>query len=133
MVNKLTYCYLLIVFASCINDKGETIKPIASCIGDTLTTVSFSKHVQPIFDAHCNEAGCHSGASPAGKLNLEASVAYAQLLQKSKGYVDTLNPNYSVLYADMNSTSNPMPPSGRLDACKINLVYKWVQQKAKNN
>ena len=99
----------------------------------TPTTVSFSQDVVPIFNKNCNTSGCHSGTSPSGNLNLEASVAYAQLTRKGKGYIDTLTPQYSVLYASMNATTNPMPPNGRLDNCTLALILKWVEQKAKNN
>ena len=97
------------------------------------TTVSFSQDIVPIFNKNCNTSGCHSGTSAAGNLNLESSVAYAQLSKKGKGYIDTLTPQYSVLYASMNATTNPMPPNGKLDNCTIGLVLKWIEQKAKNN
>ncbi|MBL7815408.1 MAG: hypothetical protein JNL70_10365 [Saprospiraceae bacterium] len=99
----------------------------------TPTIVSFSQDIVPIFNKNCNTSGCHSGSSPAGKLNLEASMAYTQLTKKGSGYIDTLTPQYSVLYASMNATTNPMPPNGRLDNCTIELVLKWIEQKAKNN
>jgi hypothetical protein len=97
------------------------------------TTVSFSQDIVPIFNKNCNTSGCHSGTSAAGNLNLEASVAYAQLTKRGKGYIDTLTPQYSILYASMNATTNPMPPNGKLDNCTLELVLKWIEQKAKNN
>lgn len=121
-------------FISCDDDKAlPTPKVVVACPSDTMTVVSFSKNVLPVLNANCNTTGCHSGSNPAGNLNLSSSVAYSQLMQKGLGYVDTTNPNYSVLYSQLNSTSTPMPPTGKLDACTINLVYKWIQQKAKNN
>jgi hypothetical protein len=119
---------LFLFFYSCTYEKAE---PVSECA--SLGNVSFSKHIQPIFDAHCNTGGCHSGTTPKGNLNLEASVSYAQLWRTKSGYIDTLNPALSVLYASMNSTSNPMPPSGKLDKCAVNLVLTWIKQKAKNN
>lgn len=111
--------------------KREKVEPHTDC--KTPDVVSFKADIQPIFDTHCNTAGCHGGNSPAGNLNLEASQSYTQLWRKKSGYIDTLNPTYSVLYASMNSTSNPMPPTGKLDACTLELVLKWIEQKAKNN
>lgn len=99
----------------------------------TPTTVSFNQDIVPIFNKNCNTSGCHSGTSAAGNLNLEASVAYAQLSKRGKGYIDTLTPQYSILYASMNATTNPMPPNGKLDNCTLALVLKWIEQKAKNN
>ncbi len=119
---------LLLFFYACMY---EQVEPKNTC--DIPEVVSFKKDIQPIFDVHCNTAGCHSGTNPEGNLNLEASQSYAQLWKSKSGYIDTLNPKYSVLYASMNSTSSPMPPTGKLDNCTLNLVLKWIEQKAKNN
>lgn len=94
-------------------------------------TVSFSKDIVPIFNQYC--VSCHSGTSPSANLNLEQSAAYAQLTKAGKGYIDTLTPAYSVLYASINSSANPMPPTGKLDKCQLDIVLKWITQKAKNN
>ena len=120
--------FILLLLGSCAYVKVE---PRTLC--EPPSTVSFGRDIQPVFDVHCNTAGCHSGTNPKGNLNLEAAVAYSQLWKKKSGYIDTLNPIYSVLYASMNSTSNPMPPDGKLDKCTLDLVLKWIQQKAKNN
>ena len=96
-------------------------------------TVSFGRNIQPIFNAYCNGSGCHNSSSHSGSLNLEAPVAYSQLLAHGTGYIDTLNPEFSLLYSKLTSASGIMPPSGRLDDCKINLVLEWIKQKAKNN
>lgn len=126
------YVFIILVFllflGACTYEKVE---PFTDC--KTPAVVSFKQDIQPIFDMHCNNAGCHSGNNPAGNLNLEASQSYTQLWRKKSGYIDTLNPTYSVLYASMNATSNPMPPSGKLDACTLATVLKWIEQKAKNN
>jgi hypothetical protein len=99
----------------------------------TPDTVSFSRDIIPLFNQHCNTAGCHSGSNPKGNLNLEPTLAYSQLMKNGSGYIDTINPLFSVLHASMNSVSNPMPPIGRLDKNKLDLVLKWIEQKAKNN
>lgn len=109
----------------------EKVEPDTAC--STPAVVSFSKDIQPVFDTHCNMAGCHSGTNPKGNLNLEATVAYSQLWRTKSGYIDTLHPKFSVLYASMNATSNPMPPSGKLDECTLSLILQWIEQKAKNN
>ncbi len=123
-VLSIGYCVLV-----CISCKHESLQPTCT----TPDAVSFREDILPIFNRHCNTSGCHVGNSPAGNLNLSASVAYAQLQKKGSGYIDTITPNFSVLYASMNTISNPMPTSGRLDDCTVNLVLKWIQQKAKNN
>lgn len=130
MKNKLiivSICYLFLAQA-CTKDKKE--ETVACTLPDS---ISFKQQVQPLFNQYCNTAGCHSGTTPTGNLNLTDSVAYDQLTRKGKGYIDTLNPSYSLLYAQMVSTTNPMPPTGKLDECKTNLILKWITQKAKRN
>lgn len=92
--------------------------------------VSFSNHIQPLFNAHCNSSSCHSGGSPAGNLNLTAAVAYSQLFAKNE--VDTINVNASVLYIEVNSGTMPKN-AGKLSNYNIGLIQKWIQQGAKNN
>jgi hypothetical protein len=117
-----------IAFFSCTKDVG---KIMTTC--SLPETVSFNKDVAPIFKSNCALAGCHVGANPTGNLNLEEANVYNNLMKKGSGYIDTINPNYSLLYSQMISTSNPMPPSGNLDACKTSLILKWIGQKARNN
>lgn len=99
----------------------------------TPAEVSFRSDILPVFSQHCTTLECHAGKSPAGNLNLESSVAYQQLSRKGKGYLDTINPKSSVLYASMNSISNPMPPGGRLDVCTLELIREWITQRARDN
>lgn len=113
---------------SCKHDTGR-IKPICT----TPETISFSNNIIPLFTQNCSTSGCHTGSNAAAHLNLDAAVAYTSLIKSGSGYIDTLSPNASLLYAQMVSASNPMPKAGRLDDCKTNMILKWIQQKAKNN
>ncbi len=128
----LSYC------SSCRYDKYEVpvpeeIKDETLCSSPMPDSVSFSKNIIPILKSNCSTTNCHSGNFPEGNLNLESGVAYARLSKKGSGYIDTINPKNSVLYSSLVSQSNPMPPTGRLDDCSVKLIYKWMQQKAKNN
>lgn len=114
----------------CTYRNKEDIRP-QECT--EIDTVSFSKHIQPILTNNCSLAGCHRGQNPEGNFNLEASVAYGQLTKPGSGYVDTINPRISVVYSSLVSKSEPMPPTGRLDQCSIDLIEKWMKQGAKNN
>lgn len=96
-------------------------------------SAKFSKHILPIFQSTCGIPGCHYGSNPSGKLNLELSVAYKQITNPNKGYIDTLEPVNSVLYNSLTSPGNIMPPSGKLSDCQIETILKWMAQKAKNN
>ncbi len=119
----------LFILNCCTYNKMKMIK--IDC--HTPDSAKFSAHVLPVLILNCANQNCHSGNSPSGKLNLEAAVAYKSLTDKKAGYIDTLNPKYSVLYSSMVSSSNPMPPSGKLDDCSLEIIEKWMQQKAKNN
>ena len=118
-----------IVLCGCKHDKVPEI--IHSC--NFPEKVSFNNDIIPVLKNSCSTSGCHTGLSPAGNLNLDDSVAYKKLMKHGSGYIDTINPNYSLLYSQMISSSTPMPPSGKLSDCKILLVLQWIQQKAKNN
>ena len=94
-------------------------------------TVSFSRHIIPIFNQYCNNSGCHSGYQPQGNLNLSPAIAYQQL--RTKSMLDTLHPGNSLLYSQMISTTKPMPPSGKLDTFYLKEVFKWIEQGGKDN
>jgi hypothetical protein len=94
-------------------------------------TISFRNHIIPIFNQYCNNPGCHSGSQPQGSLDLSPALAYTQLFSKSM--IDTLQPDHSLLYAQMNSSDKPMPPSGKLDTFYLEEVLRWIEQGAKDN
>lgn len=125
MNNKLIFIILLL-FTACKYDKVQPACSIPE-------SVSFSRDLEPIFTGNCALANCHSGSHPQYNLNLSTPDAYASLTQPGKGYVDTINPKFSILYTMLTSSSTPMPPTGKLDDCKINTILKWIEQKAKNN
>jgi hypothetical protein len=94
-------------------------------------TVSFSRDIAPLFDENCSTSGCHSHVGPAASLDLSDGYAYAQLWKHKE--IDTVNATASVLYIQVNSISNPMPPTGRLPDRSVALILKWIEQKAKKN
>ena len=120
---------LLLVLGTSFSCKKKKTSTTSDC--QVVENVSFQKDIVPIFEAHC--VSCHSTKNASGNLNLEASVAYKSLSDPKSGYLDTINPTYSLIYASMISISNPMPPNGKLDKCTTDLILKWIQQKAKNN
>jgi hypothetical protein len=119
------FVVLSIIYFSCTYAE---IDP--TCTKTLPDTISFSKNIIPILNTNCNMNNCHSSPSPAGFLDLSPSVAYSKLLKKGSGYVDTLNPQKSILYIQITST---MPPTGKMDPCDIALILKWMEQNAKNN
>jgi len=96
---------------------------------DLNATMSFSKHIQPVFNESCAKSSCHVefGQAP----NLTQGVAYDQLLEL--GYVDPANPEGSLLYQRVSATVRPMPPTQKLSSVQINSIYSWIKQGALNN
>ena len=87
--------------------------------------VSFSVNVIPIFIAKCNAAGCHSnGGQPP---NLTTPNAYTSLT--FYGYVDTVDPEASILYEKI-STGTMKENASEQDRA---IILKWIQQGAENN
>ena len=119
----ITGAYILMLTPSC--DYGY-VEPVIIDIPDT---VSFSNDIIPIFNNNCNESGCHStgGIAP----DLTPQNAYFELWLY--GMVDTANAESSTLYIRMASTSNPMPPTGKLTDDKVQLVLAWIEQGALDN
>jgi hypothetical protein len=138
-IKTLVYSFPFFLFAVCINYTNCTYKnehqinPLQDCSGLMPDTVSFSKNIIPLITTNCAIPTCHSGSKPAGSLDLDGSVAYSQLGKSGSGYIDTLNPTYSVLYSSLVSSSTPMPPNGSLSTCNLQLIQKWMKQGGKNN
>ncbi|HXD92837.1 MAG TPA: hypothetical protein VNX01_06455 [Bacteroidia bacterium] len=119
---------ILIVTSACFFSCKKKTSP--STTPSLPATVSFSNDIMPVFNAHCNTSGCHSGGSPAASLNLSQSVAYSQLFAKHE--IDTTNASNSNLHIEVASGQMPQT-GGKLSDYNISLIQKWIQQKAKNN
>ena len=130
--NPILYGLTFVCMGGCTHSP-ESAMPATICIADTARNISFSKDVIPIFHDNCLGAGCHAGTAPAGHLSLDTAVAYQQLYQPGKGYIDTATPKNSLLYSQLLSSADPMPPGGELSKCDIEIIYKWMEQGAMNN
>jgi len=125
---QLFVATIIVVGACFFSCKKKTTTPTS--IQSLPDVVSFSQHIAPIFNASCISSGCHSGILPAASLNLSSNVAYSQLFSKHE--IDTVNVNSSSLYRQV--ASGAMPQGGsKVSDYNINLIQKWIQQKAKNN
>lgn len=124
MKSNLFFLAVLCLMAAC--KSKESCEPEPS-------TVSFSNALQPLLSQNCAKAPCHGGAQPAGGLDLSEVNAYQQLTQSGSGYVKPGNANGSLLYIQMNSIANPMPPSGKLTDCQLELVKNWINQGGLDN
>ena len=127
MKKKLIYLVVILVtfgtgLSSCYYDE------VISFVG-LPTNVSLKNDVQPIFDRDCNMSGCHD-AGPAHSPSLVKEKAYNDLT--SGGYVNTADPENSVLYLSVNGGGMP---AGRepLSENDKKLILAWITEGAKNN
>lgn len=99
--------FTFLILESCtkaIIDEGDTM-PIEGI-------VKYNPDVQTIMFNHC--VTCHGGAAPNGGFTL---TSYEDV----RFYAESGN-----LVERMNSTANPMPPSGLLTPNDLQIIDKWV-------
>lgn len=96
------------------------------------SNVSYSQHIQPVFDAKCNTAGCHNDRDLAGGLSLTNYYnTTADYLIVAPGLPD----NSKLVWSIEGRGTNPMPPVGRWPLTKeqITGIRTWIKEGAKNN
>lgn len=125
LIVSLSFFYLL---TGCDKDVGPFYTGDALTDGDT---ISFSKDIQPIFDAYC--VSCHNQTH--AKLNLLSCCSYDQLLYTgfSAAYVDTINPTVSRIHRYLIGKPTIMPPTGAIPQPEIDKILHWIKNGAKNN
>lgn len=96
------------------------------------TNISFAEHIQPIFNARCNNSGCHNDGDRAGGLSLTSHAnATESFLIVAPGSPD----NSVLVWAIEGRTTEPMPPVGYrpLTSNQIQGIRNWIKEGAKNN
>lgn len=82
---------------------------------DTSADLSYADDIRPIFTANCTS--CH-GDPPTQQAPMPLTT-----LEEVMAAVNDRN-----LLSRINSTSNPMPPAGRLPQATRQLIADWVDQ-----
>jgi hypothetical protein len=113
-----TIGFVLICATSCTKEYIGEQKIVSDC--DTVS-VKYSVQIKTIMDAHCVN-GCHNATDLASGLDLST---YAVL----KAAINSGTP----IKERMNDTQFPMPASGKIAACKIKTIEKWIREGALNN
>ncbi|MDX1685495.1 MAG: hypothetical protein R3275_09675 [Saprospiraceae bacterium] len=115
--------FLAIGIQSCYYDNPPELLPF-DC-----EDVSYSTHVQPIFNNSCATNGCHDGTTPP---DLRSESSLNEL--RSQGYINLVTPEESVLYKTVDFQENPMPPGGpKLSQTNIDIILCWIEAGARNN
>ncbi len=94
--------------------------------------VSYSEHIQPVFNVKCNNSGCHNSSDMAGGLSL---ITWANTVS-DPAVVFPFEPDVSKLYwAITNNGAQLMPPLGYqpLTQNQIDGIKTWIREGAKNN
>ena len=88
-------------------------------------TISFSEDIIPIFEASCNDGGCHNGTIAP---NLTRDVAYVNLV--GGGYVVPGTPaEDNTLYQVIHNGSM----QGFASDCERTFIKQWLDEGALNN
>ncbi len=124
----LLLTFILIVFSSC-DDTILTDVEIPE------SNVSYSRHIQPIFNVYCNSSICHSREGNAGDIILES---WTELKAAFPPIVVDFNPEESKLYLSIIGQSPyPMPKEGSgtlpLTEKQINGIKTWIEEGAEAN
>ena len=124
IIQYLVVLVVSIIATSCYYDElpPEPVTPIPE-------SLSYSKDVQPLWDANCISCHKSGGTLP----DLTAANSYLALTASSK-YVIAGNATNSVLHKALIGSGAPqMPTAGKLSDSKIALIDKWITDGALNN
>jgi hypothetical protein len=121
----------MLIVASC---KDQIVDPNVNPIVFPDANVSYSKHVDPLFQQRCALGGCHAGSSAQAGLDLLAP-SYSSLINHQPRLVTAGASNNSLLVQRIDGRLAPQMPymSQPLNANQINGIKKWIDEGAKNN
>jgi len=116
---------------SCEDAVTEPDQPINIVFPDSL--ISYSQHVEPLFQQGCALSACHGSASQGG-LNLDAP-SYSKLINHQPRLVVAMEADNSLLVQRLDGRVQPRMPLNRtpLNENQINGIKKWINEGAANN
>ncbi len=128
-INFILLFVIIIVLQACKDKITDSNIDIPS------ENVSYSQHIQPIFNQKCTTSGCHNDSERAGGLSL---TTYANTVS-DPSIVFPGEPNLSKLIwaIDGNSGAEPMPPLGAtvapMNENEVEGVKTWIKEGAQAN
>jgi cytochrome c553 len=113
-----------LMVTSCYYDEmpPEAVTPLP-------TVVSYSKDVQPLWDASC--ISCHKAGATAP--DLTSANSYSALTTNNKYVIPGNSASSSLHKSLVGDGAAIMPTSGKLSDSKIALIDKWIDAGALNN
>lgn len=115
----------LVLLIGCYKDKTVIFDTGA----EITRPVSFTSDILPIFNNSCSTSGCHSTGGKAP--DLTSGNAYNSLI--TGNYLNTDDPQSSVLYQWMSGKKSTPMPVGGINKDYNSLVIAWIKQGAQNN
>jgi hypothetical protein len=125
--------YLVGIIFACASCKNELVD--AGSLPDfPASNVSYSQHVEPVFQVRCTASGCHSGNLPANGLSLTAP-SYSGLMNHQPRLVVSGESNNSILIQRLDGRLQPRMPYllEPLTQNQITGIKKWIDEGARNN
>ena len=124
--------FLLLVSSGLTSCKDTQTNPSIEIVFPN-DSVSFTKHVEPLFQQRCARSPCHGGSAPAAGLNLEYP-SYTTILNRT-GLVLPGDPNHSTLIQYLEGSLSLMPPPNfpQLTQNQIIGIKKWIEEGAAYN
>ncbi len=122
----LVLIFVVPLIVSACKDTGPGITNIPA------SNVSYSQHIQPVFNIYCLASGCHNDQDRAGNLSLTSwSGTTADYLVVAPGYPQ----NSKLVWRIEGTSGNLMPPLGYAPLSKnqIDGIKTWIKEGAKNN
>jgi hypothetical protein len=121
----------LVLFSSC---KDQVSDPNTDPIVFPDAGISYSKHVEALFQQRCAVSGCHSVGTAAGGLSLTLP-SYNSLMNHQPRLVNPGSGNNSLLVQRIDGRIAPRMPlnSQALTTNQINGIKKWIDEGAMNN
>ncbi len=129
----LFLCFILLLSSGLISCKDTQTNPSSEIVFPN-DSVSFTKHVGPLFQQKCASSSCHGGgAQNTSGLNLEYP-SYNSLLNHT-GLVIPGDANHSTLVQHLEGSLSPMPPPKfpQLTQNQINGIKTWINEGAQFN
>jgi hypothetical protein len=98
------------------------------------SNISYSRHVDPLFQQRCAVSGCHVGNSAAAGLNLQ-TPSYSSLMNYQPRLVVAGASNNSLLVQRLDGRIQPRMPLGSnpLNQNQLDGIKKWIDEGALNN
>ena len=129
------YLLLALVAAMSLSScKDQITDPNTNPIVFPDANISYSKHVDPLFQKRCALSGCHAGSSSQAGLDL-FTPSYSSIINHQPRLVNPGSSTNSLLAQRIDGRLPPQLPymSQPLTATQIAGIKKWIDEGAKNN